>query len=140
MGVWSLLLTHILYFCILGPKPPKLVGVHCKQPVLVNFLPAIQKNVYFCSLTFPGMYGNKSVTCEKFLFLTTIFLTYAVVESHPDSTHPDLRLDRPFPGLVQYVDALDLNTMTKQVIIVCVRRHSVRKWYSHWTLDQKVQV
>lgn len=66
------------------------------------------------------MYGNKSVTCEKFLFLTTIFLTYAVVESHPDSTHPDLRLDRPFPGLVQYVDALDLNTMTKKVNIVYV--------------------
>lgn len=93
-----------------------------------------------CSLTFPGMYGNKSVTFEKFLLLTTIFLTYAVVESHPDSTHPDLRLDRPFPGLVQCVDALDLNTMTKQVNIVCVRRHSVIKWYSHWTLDQKVQV
>lgn len=94
----------------------------------------------FTFVAFPGMYGNKSVTCEKFLFLTMIFLTYAVVESHPDSTHPDLRLDRPFPGLVQYVDALDLNTMTKQVNIVCVRRHSVRKWYSHWTLDQKVQV
>lgn len=39
----------------------------------------------------------------------------AVVESHPDNAHPDLRLDRPFPGLVEYVDSLDLHIMTKQV-------------------------
>lgn len=47
-----------------------------------------------------------------FFFAHSIF---PVVESHPDNTHPDLRLDRPFAGFVQYVDALDLNTMTKQV-------------------------
>ncbi|XP_073257022.1 NEDD8-activating enzyme E1 regulatory subunit-like [Porites lutea] len=39
---------------------------------------------------------------------------HCVVESHPDNTHPDLRLDRPFSTLVQYVDALDLSKMTKQ--------------------------
>jgi len=48
--------------------------------------------------------------------LLVILLFPAVVESHPDNAHPDLRLDRPFPGLVEYVNALDLRTMTKQVI------------------------
>ena len=47
-------------------------------------------------------------------FFVTHFI-FPVVESHPDNTHPDLRLDRPFAGLVQYVDALNLNAMTKQV-------------------------
>ena len=44
-----------------------------------------------------------------------VLFCFTVVESHPDNAHPDLRLDRPFPGLVQYVDSLDLDTMTKQV-------------------------
>lgn len=47
--------------------------------------------------------------------LLNIFVAFTVVESHPDNTHPDLRLDRPFSTLVQYVDALDLSKMTKQV-------------------------
>jgi len=53
-----------------------------------------------------------------------ILLFPAVVESHPDNAHPDLRLDRPFPGLVEYVDALDLHTMTKQVI-----KNNNYNWY-----------
>lgn len=45
-----------------------------------------------------------------------LFLVVLVIESHPDNAHPDLRLDRPFPGLSQYVELLDLNTMSKQVL------------------------
>ena len=40
---------------------------------------------------------------------------HAVVESHPANEMADLRLDRPFPGLVRYMDALDLDSMDKQV-------------------------
>ncbi|XP_058942089.2 NEDD8-activating enzyme E1 regulatory subunit-like [Pocillopora verrucosa] len=57
------------------------------------------------------------LVCRSYGFIgcmRIVLQEHCVVESHPDSTHPDLRLDRPFPGLVQYVDALDLNTMTKQ--------------------------
>ena len=37
-----------------------------------------------------------------------------VVESHPDNTHEDLRLDRPFPGLAKFADELDLDSMSKK--------------------------
>ena len=40
---------------------------------------------------------------------------HAVVESHPANQMADLRLDRPFPGLVRYMDAMDLDSMDKQV-------------------------
>ncbi|KAK3085260.1 hypothetical protein FSP39_000802 [Pinctada imbricata] len=37
-----------------------------------------------------------------------------LTESHPDSAHEDLRLDRPFDGLVKYCDSLDLDSMDKK--------------------------
>ena len=37
------------------------------------------------------------------------------MESHPANEMADLRLDRPFPGLVRYMDAMDLDSMDKQV-------------------------
>lgn len=36
---------------------------------------------------------------------------HVVIESHPDSQHLDLRLDKPFPALLQYVHSFDLDTM-----------------------------
>lgn len=39
---------------------------------------------------------------------------HTVIESHPDSAHEDLRLDRPFPGLVKFANSLDLDTMNKK--------------------------
>ncbi|XP_065843401.1 NEDD8-activating enzyme E1 regulatory subunit-like [Oscarella lobularis] len=47
-------------------------------------------------------------------YIRLVFAEHPVVESHPESAHPDLRLDRPFPEFVQYVDSLDLTSMTKQ--------------------------
>ena len=61
----------------------------------------------------------------------------AVVESHPDNALPDLRLDRPFPGLVEYVDALDLHTMTKQVTVVSLAQRFFYYINSHNTLRVK---
>ncbi|XP_060084500.1 NEDD8-activating enzyme E1 regulatory subunit-like isoform X2 [Ylistrum balloti] len=39
---------------------------------------------------------------------------HTVIESHPDSTHEDLRLDKQFDGLVTYCNSLDLETMNKK--------------------------
>lgn len=36
---------------------------------------------------------------------------HVVIESHPDSQNPDLRLDKPFPALSQFVNSLDLDKM-----------------------------
>ncbi|KAK2574020.1 NEDD8-activating enzyme E1 regulatory subunit [Acropora cervicornis] len=47
-------------------------------------------------------------------YMRIVLQEHCVIESHPDNAHPDLRLDRPFPGLSQYVEMLDLNTMSKQ--------------------------
>lgn len=44
-------------------------------------------------------------------YLRIQFQEHVVIESHPDSQNPDLRLDKPFPSLSQYVDSFDLDTM-----------------------------
>lgn len=38
-----------------------------------------------------------------------------VVESHPDNTLEDLRLDKPFPELTEHVQDYDLEHMDKKV-------------------------
>lgn len=35
------------------------------------------------------------------------------MESHPDNEFPDLRLDQPFPALIQYMESQDMQTMDK---------------------------
>lgn len=39
------------------------------------------------------------------------FSEHCVIESHPDNTFEDLRLDKPFPGLVQFMDSVKLSEM-----------------------------
>ena len=39
---------------------------------------------------------------------------HCVVESHPDNAHEDLRLDVPFPELRDFVDSMDLDSMSKK--------------------------
>jgi len=36
---------------------------------------------------------------------------HTVIETHPDDQIPDLRLDKPFPGLKKLVDSIDLEAM-----------------------------
>jgi len=38
-----------------------------------------------------------------------------VIESHPDNVLEDLRLDRPFQTLVEFMDTQKLEAMNKQV-------------------------
>jgi amyloid beta precursor protein binding protein 1 len=64
------------------------------------------------------------LVCRSFGLIGYIRLVvkeHTVIESHPDNVHDDLRLDRPFPGLVQYADSLDLSTMNK-------KEHSQTPW------------
>lgn len=39
---------------------------------------------------------------------------HPVVESHPDNAIHDLRLDKPFPAMVEFMNSQDLSVMTKQ--------------------------
>ncbi|KAK3579197.1 hypothetical protein CHS0354_022737 [Potamilus streckersoni] len=53
--------------------------------------------------------------CYGFIgYMRLLIKEHTVVESHPDNTHEDLRLDRPFPALVQYCDSLHLETMNSK--------------------------
>ena len=37
------------------------------------------------------------------------------MEAHPDNSHEDLRLDMPFPGLIEYMNNVDLDSLDKHV-------------------------
>ena len=60
-----------------------------------------------------NQYNDKSVCI--LLMSICIFCCIVVVESHPDNAHEDLRLDRPFPALVEFCDSLELDAMSKKV-------------------------
>ncbi|BFZ12834.1 hypothetical protein BsWGS_15873 [Bradybaena similaris] len=47
-------------------------------------------------------------------YLRLVLKEHTVIESHPDNSHEDLRLDRPFPALKVFCDSLDLNSMNKK--------------------------
>ena len=57
---------------------------------------------------------------------------HEVVEAHPDNSHEDLRLDCPFPGLVTYMDQIDLdtcdNTAHVNVPYLVVLYKYIQKW------------
>ena len=48
-------------------------------------------------------------------YMRLVVKEHPVVESHPDSSIEDLRLDHPIPGFQRYCDPLDLHTMTMKV-------------------------
>ncbi|KAH9493174.1 NEDD8-activating enzyme E1 regulatory subunit [Bulinus truncatus] len=53
--------------------------------------------------------------CYGFIgYLRIVIKEHTIIESHPDNSHEDLRLDRPFKGLSEYCDSLDLNSMNKK--------------------------
>ncbi|XP_065072185.1 NEDD8-activating enzyme E1 regulatory subunit-like isoform X4 [Rhopilema esculentum] len=47
-------------------------------------------------------------------YIRLVVKEHTVVEAHPDNSHEDLRLDMPFPGLVEYMNIMDLASMDKQ--------------------------
>jgi len=59
---------------------------------------------------------------------------HVVIESHPDNSHPDLRLLTPFPELKDFCDSQDLTSMTKKDHMhtpwLIVLYHALEKWKS----------
>ncbi len=57
---------------------------------------------------------------------------HEVIESHPDNYHQDLRLDCPFPQLVQYMDSINLdgmdNTKHLNVPYLVILYKFLQKW------------
>ncbi|OPL21377.1 nedd8-activating x1 enzyme e1 regulatory subunit isoform, partial [Mytilus galloprovincialis] len=54
-------------------------------------------------------------------YMRIVIKEHTVIESHPDSAHEDLRLDRPFPRLVEYCNSIDLESMDQ-------KEHSHTPW------------
>ncbi|XP_069112998.1 NEDD8-activating enzyme E1 regulatory subunit-like isoform X3 [Argopecten irradians] len=62
-------------------------------------------------------YNIPLLVCRCYGFIGYMRLAlreHTVIESHPDSSHEDLRLDREFAGLASYCDSLDLDAMNKK--------------------------
>lgn len=51
-------------------------------------------------------YRNSS----RYYVYHNLFPEHAIIESHPENTMEDLRLDTPFPELVSYMDKINVNT------------------------------
>jgi amyloid beta precursor protein binding protein 1 len=54
------------------------------------------------------------IVCRSYGFIGYIRVQVAehtVIETHPDDQIPDLRLDKPFPSLKEYIDSIDLEAM-----------------------------
>lgn len=54
------------------------------------------------------------IVAQSYGFIGSIRLQideHTIVETHPDDQKPDLRLDRPFPALVEYMDSINMDTM-----------------------------
>lgn len=58
-----------------------------------------------------------------------------MVESHPDNELQDFRLDCPFPGLVEYMESQDLDTMTKEQHSHTPYLVVVYKFLEKWKLE-----
>ncbi|XP_063441124.1 NEDD8-activating enzyme E1 regulatory subunit-like isoform X1 [Mytilus trossulus] len=54
-------------------------------------------------------------------YMRIVIKEHTVIESHPDSAHEDLRLDHPFPRLIEYCNSLDLESMDQ-------KEHSHTPW------------
>lgn len=75
------------------------------------------------------------VLCQANGFLgyaRLVIAEHCVVDSHPDNSHDDLRLDRPFAGLQEFCDSLDLDSMTykehSHVPYVVLLYKYLKKW------------
>ncbi|XP_031558271.1 NEDD8-activating enzyme E1 regulatory subunit-like [Actinia tenebrosa] len=84
------------------------------------------------------MYDVPLLVCRSYGFIGYMRLVvreHTVVESHPDSAHEDLRLDRPFRGLKDYVDGLDFDAMSKEehTHVPCIA--ILLKYLTKWKME-----
>ncbi|KAK2708987.1 hypothetical protein QYM36_014573, partial [Artemia franciscana] len=61
---------------------------------------------------------------------------HCVIESHPDSSLDDLRLDRPFPGLVKYMNEQNIETMDKATFTHTPQLVFLYKALERWRQDK----
>ncbi|XP_027557760.1 NEDD8-activating enzyme E1 regulatory subunit [Neopelma chrysocephalum] len=67
-------------------------------------------------------------------YMRVVIKEHTVVESHPDNTLEDLRLDKPFPELTEHIQSYDLDHMDKKdhshtPWVVIVAKY-LTKWFS----------
>lgn len=58
--------------------------------------------------------GVPLIACRSVGFLGYIRLQvneHTVIETHPDSENPDLRLDQPWPALKEHLDKIDIEKL-----------------------------
>ncbi|XP_046390416.1 NEDD8-activating enzyme E1 regulatory subunit [Ischnura elegans] len=57
---------------------------------------------------------------------------HTVAETHPDNAVPDIRIDRPFPGLVSYFESINFESLDQKdkahVPYVIILLHYLKKW------------
>lgn len=57
---------------------------------------------------------------------------HVIIESHPENTMDDLRLDRPFPELIEYVQGIDFNTTDtyahSHIPYLAILLHHLTQW------------
>lgn len=57
------------------------------------------------------------LVCRSIGFLGYIRLQikeHTVIEAHPDSESPDLRLDKPWPALKEYLDSINIEQLDQK--------------------------
>lgn len=59
----------------------------------------------------------------KIAVFIDFFISFLVIESHPDNALEDLRLDKPFAELKDHVKSYDLDNMDKKVCALFCRRN-----------------
>ncbi|XP_012936750.1 NEDD8-activating enzyme E1 regulatory subunit isoform X2 [Aplysia californica] len=81
------------------------IATHLPERTLLNLSKVLwEKNVPLLVCRCYGVIG----------YLRVVVREHTIIESHPDNSHEDLRLDRPFQGLKEYCDSLDLESMNKK--------------------------
>jgi len=85
-------------------------------PVLIRYLRLLKTFVFlhWCLIQAVILLGFFKVFYSIFDVFDQIS-EHDIVESHPDNVLEDLRLDRPFQTLVEFMDTQNLEAMTKQV-------------------------
>lgn len=63
-----------------------------------------EKNVPFVACRSVGFLGYIRVQVKE----------HTIIETHPDSLNPDLRLDKPWPHLKEYLDKIDISTLDRK--------------------------
>lgn len=74
------------------------------------------------------------------VYMRLVIQEHTVIESHPDNAFEDLRLDRPFPGLIKFANSLDLDHMSKQEHMHTPYLILLYKFLEKWKSEHQSQI